>query len=211
MLEDIKQKLSEYLEFDVDKIINEHNDYAAIFGGAIRDSISNREIHDIDILCLSNSCRSIHDFILKNGYVENENLTMKDVYSMYKDIKCIFEPITYTKNNKIIQLIRPTGSHDFTIYWDLLKNVDLSCCGVSLSYIGLTEHINNAILHCQFNTFIINEHAKMYNKNRIYPRIDKLNKRGWIEYKLLDKDKKQKLDLIINRTKKLERICYEEN
>ena len=65
----IIQKLSEYIEFDVNLIINEDNDYAYVFGGAIRDILAEKEIHDVDILCLPTCAKKVERTILEQGYV----------------------------------------------------------------------------------------------------------------------------------------------
>ena len=46
----IKERIDEYLEFDSSEIFL-NTDYCEVFGGAVRDSIAKKDIHDIDFLC----------------------------------------------------------------------------------------------------------------------------------------------------------------
>lgn len=179
----IKEKLDEYLEFDSNELFNFKNSLVRVFGGAIRDIIANMPINDIDILCGSKSISNIEHILCQNGYEFSELLNGKDIMSMYSNIKnVICEPRTYTKNNKIVQIIKPCGITDNykTKFNDLISNVDISCCGVSWDG-KLHQDYPNAILHCKNKVFSVNVNAKMYNKERIYIRKDKLYNRGWIE------------------------------
>jgi len=211
MNNNIKQKLSEYLEFDVNLIINTQNDYATIFGGAIRDIIANKEIHDVDILCLSESEQRIRNTIEEHGYICDPDIGKIDMTNMYSNIHCIFKPYTFFKNNKIIQLIKPNVPLDVDRDWMqqydyLLSQVDLSCCGVNFSYNGLKESVKNAILHCKYGLYIQLKDNIMHSSNRIYTRMEKLDKRGWKDIMSLSEIEKNKIKKLILRDKKLKRI-----
>ena len=74
----IKEKLTEYLGFDIDDMLYHKDiDVAHIFGGAIRDIISDRKINDIDILTLKNSFNNITILLEKNGYIFKEDYIVK--------------------------------------------------------------------------------------------------------------------------------------
>lgn len=184
----IKEKLDEYLEFNSDELFIFQNSLVRIFGGAIRDIIVDMPIHDIDILCGSKSISKLEYILYENGYTFSEMLSGKDIISMYDNIKVICEPKTYIKNNKIVQIIKPSlckgGSESIykKNFNNLISNVDISCCGVSWDG-ELHEDYPNAILHCKNKVFAVNKYAKMYNDKRIFFRKDKLFNRGWKEIK----------------------------
>lgn len=186
--EKIKYKLDEYLGFNSDDLFV--NDLIYIFGGSIRDILSDDKINDIDILSGSKSYSNLRNIIESNGYVFMESLYNKDHIYDYKDIHVINEPHTFINNErKIIQIIKPAiplseSDDKDKIYkegfFNLISNVDISSCG--LSYNGaLFENYPNAILHCLNKVFYINKKARMYSLNRIDGRRFKLLSRGWEE------------------------------
>jgi len=210
----VKKRIDEYLEFDSDILFKEC-DYLEIFGGAVRDSIANLEIHDIDILALSKSANRCGEILVENGYKFLPQLNGKEIQEMYKDIHCIFEPWSYiNKNLKIVQLIRPSNlinqrSKDGKIqkinsagFFNLMKEVDMSCCGVSYNGDIIKENCENAILHCQQRYYSVNTNAKMYQENRYLMRTNKLDDRGWKNIDYLKEEQKINLD----RFQKLEYI-----
>lgn len=191
----VTNSISDYIGFDVNEIFN-CSDYITIYGGAVRDSLAELEIHDIDILCMFNSARKLYDFLLTKGYSKLD-LYDWDALNMYKEITIIAEPWTLqNKNGKIIQIIRPNverfNPSDYLeqayikSYKNILKNVDISCCGVFLekdkntNNLKIGESCPNAIVQCLTKSFIINKEASQYNKNRIHSRQDKLISRGWM-------------------------------
>lgn len=222
--EKVEKRISDYIEFDVRELFAE-SDYITIYGGSIRDSLAELEIHDIDILCMPKSAKKLRKF-LENKY----NYTILDLYdqdtlNMYHGLSLIAEPWTLMNNNKkIIQIIRPRWNNlayfqksqgqderDYEkAYHEIIKNVDISCCGVFLDNgrdgVKLKEACKNAIYHCLTKTYEINKWSKLYNNNRIEYRKHKLNSRGWTnldtsEWWLLDKNlylKKQRQTKVIS-------------
>ena len=207
-----KDSLSKYLEFDI-QLIFDKCDYAFPFGGCLRDTIAEQTINDVDILCLSKSYMSLHQILKTFGYVEvNEYinnphsnkdvvhklvLNQSDISTFYKDLHYIFEPITLFKNDKIVQLIRPSlyktvnfSSVDdnelIEHFYKILKNVDLSCCALYLNSNGLFETQTGIIETCINKEFTINKEALMYNPKRIQSRIEKMEKRGWRNLSKID-------------------------
>jgi hypothetical protein len=196
MKEMIKNKLDEYLEFDSNILFKNKYNLVRVFGGAIRDSIANQPINDVDILCGAKALKEI-EFLLENkGYHYMEMLNGKDLQEMYSEIHIINEPHTWVKGKKIVQLIRPVVfNRDFSnskyidksssIYEqgfkDLISNVDFSCCGVSYDGDEVYEDYPNAILHAQSKVFSVNTFAKMYSHKRAQHRKVKLQNRGWKE------------------------------
>lgn len=182
----IRQSLSEYLEFDSDELFKSKFNLVRVFGGAIRDTIAEQTIHDVDILCGSKALKYIESILEQNGYQYMEMLNGKDLQEIYSEIHIINEPHTWVKGKKIVQLIRPAlglPSSDESIYRkgfkDLISNVDLSCCGVSYDGETLYEDYPNAIIHCQSKVYSVNNLAKMYSRKRIHHRTAKLIERGW--------------------------------
>lgn len=211
----IKDRLTEYIEFDISNIINIENDYASVFGGSVRDSIANKEIHDVDILCLRKSLINIEKTLLSEGYINHEKFCVADMHILYREIRCIFEPHTWIKGQKIIQLIVPctddikkSADEKYLInnFNFMLGQVDISCCGVNFNVNGLNESIDDAILHCMANVFIKVEGTKMFDFTRFHKRKDKLLFRGW---KSIDDMKRIEIEKIFKpfmREKKLNRI-----
>ena len=211
--EKIKYKLTEYLGFNYNEIINDDIDYAYIYGGAIRDIIANKEINDIDILCLPKSKSKIIKIIEQHGY-KYLDVIKKDINILYSKINIIIEPVNYIKiiNNKIkvIQLIVPVynkmmghNNNEQDIinnFHYILGQVDMSNCAVHFSNsFGLRESYLGAINHCKHHVFEILD-TKM-KTNRFELRYKKFINRGWTE--LTDNNNKNlirsnKLDNIIN-------------
>ena len=173
------------------------SDYITIYGGAVRDSLAGLEIHDIDILCMPDSAYKLRKFLKDKYNYETLELYDQDTLNMYHGISMISEPWTLMNDNKkIIQIIRPMWKGEINpdthrmnqygyqqAYRDLIKNVDLSCCGVFLENHGkelmLMEACKDGIIHCLSKTFVINEWSKLYNSNRTLYREHKLSSRGW--------------------------------
>jgi hypothetical protein len=180
----IKNRLDYYLEFDSDDLFK-CGDFIKVFGGAVRDSIAEMEINDVDILCAPNSHKRLSNFLLEKGYKLNDYLCGKHLTELYKTVNNISEPHTFMKGDKIIQLIRPRANKqgiDFSnVFNRLVQNVDISCCGVSYDKNGLKEDYKNAILHCQNLVFSKNLLGSMYDYNRYIHRSSKLEKKGWKE------------------------------
>lgn len=179
----IKTQLDNYLEFDSNIIFN-ICDRSLIFGGAIRDIIADMPINDVDILCESKSAKILGNFLIDNGYEFSEYLTPKDLSKIYSDIKVISEPHTFIKGKKIIQIIRPNIKGKIIendIFNHLIKNVDISCCGISYDGNKIVEDVPHAIIQCQNKVYEVNKLAKMHHPDRIYHRLDKFEKRGWRE------------------------------
>ena len=191
----ISKRISDYIEFDVIELF-EQSDFISIYGGAVRDSIADLDIHDVDILCMPKSAQKLKEFITKKYDYKQIDLYDIDSLNMYRDITVISEPWTFiNKNKKIIQIIRPrffsghkpnyNSISDYkNAYINLIKNVDISCCGVFIenknNKILLKESCKNAIIHCLTKTFEINDWSTQYNKNRTNIRKYKLEDKGWM-------------------------------
>lgn len=194
----IKNELDKYLEFDSSELFDKrYSDYASVFGGAIRDIVSGEpdKINDIDIIGLPISLHYISDVLEMNGYTKMD-LIKPDLNAIYKDIRFIFEPLTYINNNlKIVQLIRPHNNNvqnrppnEFNLvrqnYYSLLTNVDLTSSGLFYDGEELYESINYSYIHCKMKVYEKIPHAMMFNSIRTHFRGEKLrDRRGWSEFK----------------------------
>ena len=226
MVEKIKKRLDDYLEFDSTELFNS-GDLIRVFGGAIRDSICGDPINDIDVLVGPRSIKSVENLLLSKGYYYMDSLLPKNLGTMYHDIHCISEPHTWIKNNKIVQLIRPCDENQRSIdmlkrsginevdladmkkliedknlnsymqnYKNLISNVDISCCGVSYDGV-LYENVFGSIEDCIKKIFSVNVKASMYSENRTNDRRYKLLGRGWVEVK--DRDARDhRIDIIFS-------------
>lgn len=197
----IKDKLDEYLEFDSNEIFS-CGDLIRIFGGAIRDIIAQKEIHDIDILVGSRSVDNLMELLKSKGYYHYENLIGKDLSKVYSDIQIINVPHTLVKGPKIVQVIRPATASELLYspndkvknsvselhykrgFQDLISNVDFSCCGLSWKSSifdegHLFENCPDAVLHAKNHVYVENKSAKMYSRERAVMRSHKLALRGW--------------------------------
>jgi hypothetical protein len=105
MIQKINNRLNEYLEFDNSILF--FDPMIRIFGGAIRDSIADDPINDVDILCGAQSLRRLESILEENGYNHFEKLTSVDITNLYSTIQVISEPRTWIKGTKVVQLIRP--------------------------------------------------------------------------------------------------------
>jgi hypothetical protein len=205
MIQKINNRLNEYLEFDNSILF--FDPMIRIFGGAIRDSIADETINDIDILCGAQSLRRLESILEQNGYHHFEKLTSVDITNLYSTIHVISEPRTWIKGTKVVQLIRPrlqnidgrTTQSEKQNYSDnfknLIENVDFSCCGISWSNGVLYENCESAILHCLNKQYCENQGAQMYSYERAQHRRAKLESRGW---ESVSRNRVQRRDLKID-------------
>lgn len=199
----VKDRLDEYIEFNSDELFYKGD--ARVFGGSVRDSIAGMDIHDVDIMCGSETNKFLTELLIEKGYIKLDKLSSIDMSSVYKDLKIINEPITFMKNGKFIQLIRPSinlrsesnsksnsksnsdsNYNRYVVYdriTELIRGVDISCCGVGYDKFGVREYYIDAIYHCECKVFETNDSQIMRNKVRFFDRVKKLKDRGWEELK----------------------------
>lgn len=214
--EKIKEELDKYLEFD-SSLLFKDTDYLVIFGGSLRDIISKNTINDIDIMCLPKSMEAAIDVLTKNNYFFVD-LFSKDILNMYNEIHIIFEPKTFVNSNgKKIQFIRPSivnlarnfsvGEFDYMLYSfiNLLKNIDLSCCGLFWDGDELFESYVGSVKQCEERKFIELPRNSMYNRRRIDERKHKM-----IYEKYFDEIVERDMSIQRGRLLKLNEIFTEE-
>lgn len=211
LTEKVNKGISDYIGFDVQEIFNQ-SDFITIFGGAVRDSLAGLKIHDVDILCMPRSANILASFLEEKYGYERIDLYDEDALNMYKGISLISQPWTFMNNKKkIIQIIRPifkgTVTDYIKSYKDLIKNVDLSCCGVYLHYLNipgfgnynhgglrLSEACKDALIHCLSRVYNVNNWSKLYNEHRTLHRRYKLEDRGWINLDTISNINRLKID-----------------
>jgi|GEM_PF-6278693 len=183
--EQVKHKISDYLHFSIDKLLN--NTDAVVFGGAVRDSIANLDIHDVDILALPRATQTIASQLSVRGFI-HLRMSNADIIKMYDGIKIINEPWTFVKGDTIVQVIRPALGQftDLRLkFKEILANVDISACGVAYRQGELFETFEDEdispIKHCKEKVFVTLVDNIMHMSDRISHRKAKLFDRGWKE------------------------------
>lgn len=200
MIYTIKDELNKYLEFDSSILFNS-TDFIVVFGGALRDIIAgdSDDINDIDIMCLPKSRNIATDVLLSKGYKKLQLFT-PDLFCLYKDIRCIFEPKTFVKGDKIVQLITPAvysidlhNKSNYSVglimqknFFTLLKNVDMSSSGVVYDGKCLYESVKGSVDLIKNKKFFTMSDSLMYNKDRLTIRLNNLIYKGWTQLKTKD-------------------------
>jgi len=172
----VKIRIDKYLGFSNEEILK--NNDAIIFGGAIRDSIANQKINDIDIATLPNSCSKITNILLDNGFEFLDKFS-DSVIKLYENT-FISQPYTFYKEKTFIQLIRPRRpAYTINDLTHFASQVDLSCCALAFFSDRVFELKQDAIFDCLNMSFSADKQALLYNEERCIKRIEKLKDRGW--------------------------------
>lgn len=211
----IKEKLTEYIGFD-SGLLFRYVDYLVVFGGAIRDIIADKSIEnitDVDILCLPQSRKKIIETVKDNGY-KQVDLQRPDLHVMYRSLQYIFEPRTFMKGDKVIQFITPCSTnknyngnkmtierHMKETFYHLLSSVDLITSGVFYDGYNLFESIKGSVSFIESKKIVELKENLMYDRNRAYNRIYKLEKKGYHNLNKLGSD-----SVKVDRLLKLNRI-----
>lgn len=195
IVDTVKTKISDYLGFDINHLLFDTNDSAFVYGGAVRDSIANLPIHDIDIMTLPRAARALSQTLIDDFGFTQTSLASIDIVSLYFGIRVINLPWTFIKDDCIVQLIRPVIEKNESPHVKLhqcLSNVDLSCCGIAYRPTTIIETCAEAIDHCQQKMFKVLTGNLLYRKDRISHRVCKLEDRGWKE---IQKDNRMKKEI----------------
>ena len=128
----VLDNISQYLTIPVNSLLKDTD--AFIFGGAIRDSITDSAVNDVDILALPNSVKKITERLLKADYKFYDVASVNKAL-LYINVRVINKPVTFINpKGRIVQIIRPSSFNKkspIESIQHLLKQVDLSCCGVA--------------------------------------------------------------------------------
>jgi len=177
----VKERISNYFGSNIDELLSLAKGDAIVYGGAVRDSIANLEIHDIDIMALPKASRIIAEKLLQMEF-KSIPFTKVDIASLYTGLHIINEPWTFIKSNTIVQIIRPVvkpGESPRKALKSCIDNVDISCCGVAYIPNALWETCQDALLHCRHKVFRVLKENLLYRPDRISHRTAKLCDRGW--------------------------------
>lgn len=160
----INKKVSDYLTFDINKLLNINGLY--IYGGAIRDSISNMKIQDVDIL-LFDHMEELNTILYDNGYKCNRDELFKKGINEHE--------VVDTKNKEYYKKIGDDVRR-IQIYFDSIENhyPDFTITGLYYSKDGIIEKLEDSILHCKWKVFKRNPKVRM----RKY-RLEKFLNLGW--------------------------------
>jgi hypothetical protein len=184
LVKQVKLRINTYAKFDICSFLD--NLDALIFGGCVRDSIADLEIHDVDILALPKTATIVANKLIEMGYKQIDKYG-RDICEIYIN-SIIDEPWNFYSGDSFIQIIRPRFFDPLDTYKEISLSdlgyiagqVDLSCCGVCFKKDKICEFVSGAINDCKNKQFRIMETAKM-KTDRIFGRIDKLEKRGWTD------------------------------
>lgn len=166
-----------------------------IYGGAVRDALANLPlVGDLDIL-VSEWARGniINNFSISARWVGKKK--DKDYDKLPNNL--ISKVNTYINGNQCeVQIISPTIKNNFKIEdfeADLLhvvEVVDIVCCGVMTDIYGnVYEVVKGAFEDCKNKVLTLNKQVE-FNKDtykQLCSRINKLEKRGWVNHINLDK------------------------
>jgi hypothetical protein len=203
MVSKIYNRINGYTGFDLNEI---YNCGGIVFGGAVRDSIADMAIHDIDIMCFGKHQHESLGIILnENGYFSHKKLANRDLQSMYKGLHVIYEPITYIKEDRSIQLIRPSNEvYDVISKNNILGSVDMTCCAVSFDGNNLYENYPGAIDSCLIKLVELINTNSMYDPISSHMRREKLLRRGWHDSMTNSLKRQLKLNELLN----IDKITY---
>ena len=73
-------------------------------------------IKDVDIMISDKFLKEVVVLLMtKQGYMPFRGFASVDISHLYKMIHCIFEPISFIKKNKVIQLLRPGSGLGYSV------------------------------------------------------------------------------------------------
>ena len=107
----VKERLSNYFGSNINELLSPAKGDAIVYGGAVRDSIANLKIHDIDIMALPKASRIVAEKLLQMGF-RSMPFTKVDIASLYTGLQIINEPWTFIKSDTIVQVIRPVVNRE---------------------------------------------------------------------------------------------------
>jgi hypothetical protein len=175
-------RLNHYLGFDIDAELLSGND-SIVFGGAVRDSLAEQPIHDVDMLVLPVSVLGFEEKLHRHGFKRMFS-SASAISSYLGTSRGVQEPHTFFKDDSIIQIVQPTrpvlAVLEKPALFAWLENSDISACGVA--YDGkVHEVVHHAVADCCSKMFSVNIRAPLYQPDRAAVRIKKLVDRGWTQ------------------------------
>lgn len=188
--EKVQQEIFKEYEIEIDNLLT---DDAIIFGGIIRDILTNEDISrskDIDIIVAESSLNTIEAYLKGIGYARNKK-EEEAITSQYKKDTFEFHVWTGLQSKKRIDLMIPgeqfIRDHGVGFITDLMSNMRyLLNVDLSSSLIGYNKHLG--IIYNDKNTFKmldkkifkINTKSMLYNEDATEERADKLEHKEWM-------------------------------
>ncbi len=162
-------------------------EHSIIYGGAIRDSIAGKELKgDLDIAITAIDEPSLQYKLRTDPrWVIDENK-----YKLFTEYKKALPTLTHVSDiscftnvsGKKVQIIvaKQTGKYWFDSVINLVRTVDIICCGVFMTYDGrIFEGVPGAYEHCKKGILVANPDAIIKYIENLSKRIHKLTSRGW--------------------------------
>lgn len=162
-----------------------------VYGGAVRDSLAELPIQDIDIICYSRTRNHLITFLETHNFEIESN---QELDELYHGIKLFHFPLLFTNGSAYIHIIQLNPDHKLTNVYRfgdnvveyrksqerVIANVDIDICGVYYNpYTGVVEVVPGAIINILKKQFISMPDNIMHLPGRAEQRIKKLEDRGF--------------------------------
>lgn len=182
--------IEDYIEED----LNILPDGSVIYGGAVRDFYAFDEIMgDIDLIVKSNmDAVKLKDTLAEHGWSRQNSLIVGYEETPFKVAH------TLKRDSRQIQIIILKASKSKPMsFIDLVRQVDLACCGMFALYKGSVYTVlPNALNDCQDRILDLSPYYRKGVTKKLIERINKFMSRGWTLsdslIKLLKTDKEWK-------------------
>ena len=210
-----------------DNILELLHPNALAYGGAIRDITAGLSLKgDLDIVAAGADYDYCISKVSNSGKWRKVNtvsaIVRKIKGSDYSSNKAIKKVSTFeTFGNKRVELIKAVtqlDKHNLTATLEVIKTVDITCCGVAMDIYGNAyEILEGARQDCLDRVLKLNSLNSDSNIENLKNRIIKLEKRGWTSRinldkatKMLDKIKKARKKELAGKISERKRIPYAE-
>ena len=210
-----------------DNILELLHPNALAYGGAIRDITAGLSLKgDLDIVAAGADYDYCISKVSNSGKWREVNtvsaIVRKIKGSDYSSNKAIKKVSTFeTFGNKRVELIKAVtqlDKHNLTATLEVIKTVDITCCGVAMDIYGNAyEILEGARQDCLDRVLKLNSLNSDSNIENLKNRIIKLEKRGWTSRinldkatKMLDKIKKARKKELAGKISERKRIPYAE-
>lgn len=188
----VEERINKYLSpagVTVQDILGDTD--AFVFGGAVRDSIADVPINDIDIIGFNYSIADVIEYLEKKRFRILVNEKLDD---LYKDIHLFKPPLTLERQGCKIQIIalnithplfkiksiKPSTQEVGNAIYSAMDNVDIDICAVSYNpKKGVEELLPEVFFKIESKHFSVLEDKIMHNPDRINVRISKMISKGF--------------------------------
>lgn len=189
----------ELISEQFDDAMNMMTPNSVIYGGAVRDCLAGKDLEgDLDIAVSASECTSmINKFVRNPKWINISNKDNELRYKGFDPVDILFtetprkrlgpkvpQIMTFeTLGNKTVQIIilPPTCNDPFQTVTNMVKQVDIVCCGVILTNDNkVFEVVPNAYKDCKEHILRLNNVCYTKDIENFKQRIEKLSERGWI-------------------------------